>query len=55
MLLEESQWRLCERQHQVRVQPWIKPRLERRRRGERDPVDDFLFEYYPYSPAKLAT
>lgn len=55
MLLEESQWRLRQQHHHDRVQPWIQPRLERRHRGERHPVDDFLFEYYPYSPAKLAT
>ena len=55
MLLTEWQWRLREQQHRARVQPWIQPRLERRRHGRGHPVDDFLFEYYPYSPAKLAT
>ncbi len=37
------------------MRPWVEPRLERRERGEKHPVDDFLFDYYPYSPHKLLT
>lgn len=55
MLLDEAQWRLREQQHRARVEHWTHPRLERRQHGQEHPVDDFLFEYYPYSPAKLAT
>lgn len=40
--------------HRARVEPWITPRLERRRRGQRHPVDDFLFDYYSFRPAQLA-
>ena len=32
---------------------WIEPRLARTSRNERHPVEDFLFEYYSYRPAKL--
>jgi len=39
--------------HAERVEPWIQPRLERMSRGHRHPVEDFLFEYYPYRPAQL--
>ena len=32
---------------------WIRPHLERRRGGEKHPVDDFLFTYYSHRPAQL--
>ncbi|MFM9135873.1 MAG: 3-methyladenine DNA glycosylase [bacterium] len=53
-VMRESEWRSRQREHAGRVRPWIAPRLERRRRGERHPVDDFLFEYYSFRPAQLA-
>lgn len=37
------------------VDNWVTPRLTRRARQEKHPVDDFLFEYYPFSAAKLRT
>ena len=52
--LTDDAWRALQRAHGVRVAPWIQPRLERRQRGERHPVDDFLFEYYSFRPAQLA-
>lgn len=55
MILSQAQWRTLEQRHAERVEPWITPRLQRRLRGRKHPVDDFLFEYYPYSPARLAT
>ena len=39
--------------HARRVAPWIEPRLERGLRGEKHPVEDFLFEYYGYRPGLL--
>lgn len=54
LVLEERDWRARQDAHRERVQPWIKPRLERRQRGQRHPVDDFLFEYYSWRPAQLA-
>ncbi|MEZ5115364.1 MAG: 3-methyladenine DNA glycosylase [Candidatus Nanopelagicales bacterium] len=52
-VLAEPEWRVRRSDHERRVDAWTAPRLERRRRGERHPVDDFLFEYYPYSPGRL--
>ena len=40
-------------EHRARVRAWTEPHLARRVSGERHPVEDFLFEYYSYSPAKL--
>ena len=51
--LDESQWRDAQQRHHDRVRPWVAPRQARRRRAESHPVDDFLFDYYPYSIAKL--
>ena len=53
-VMGEAEWRERQRAHADRVRPWIEPRLARRQRGERHPVDDFLFEYYSFRPAQLA-
>jgi hypothetical protein len=53
VVLDEATWRDRRRAHEERVCPWVEPRLARRSRGERHPVDDFLFDYYPYRPAQL--
>lgn len=55
MILAQEQWQRLQQEHQARVQPWIEPRLARRRLGQSHPIEDFLFDYYPYSPARLAT
>ncbi len=55
IVLEPTEWLPLERKYRERVQPWISPRLARRQRGERHPVDDFLFEYYRLSPAQLSS
>lgn len=39
--------------HRARAELWTRPRRARSSVGEREPVLDFLFEYYPYSPSKL--
>ena len=41
--------------HRQIVAQWTSGRLSRRAVGQKHPVDDFLFDYYPISPAKLAT
>ncbi len=51
--LEQMVWMDRRARHAERVAPWIQPRLDRMSRGLRDPVDDFLFDYYPYRPAQL--
>ncbi|MDP9797229.1 hypothetical protein J2S43_005741 [Catenuloplanes nepalensis] len=52
-LLDEPVWRAREAAHEARVDTWIVPHLERRRRGIKHPVLDFLFSYYSHRPAQL--
>jgi hypothetical protein len=52
-VLSHDEWTHLARVHHERVDAWIGDRLTRRARGEKHPVDDFLFDYYPYSPARL--
>lgn len=52
-MLDEPTWRRAQAAHERRVDPWIEPRLARRRDGRSHPVDDFLFDYYPYSAGRL--
>ncbi|MGH3508166.1 MAG: 3-methyladenine DNA glycosylase [Nocardioidaceae bacterium] len=52
-VLPEREWRARRAAHQHRVDAWIEPHRERRRRGERHAVHDFLFTYYSYRPAAL--
>ena len=53
--LAEDDWRPAAQRHRTRVAAWTEPHLSRRSRGERHPVEDFLWEYYSYSPAALRT
>ena len=52
-LIEENTWRILRRNHQERIDAWIVPHLDRRRLGIAHPVQDFMFDYYNLSPAKL--
>lgn len=52
-VLDEPAWRARQTAHAARVAPWVEPRLQRRSRGEKHPVEDFLFEYYSFSPGEL--
>lgn len=51
--MHEETWRALAAAHAERTDLWIQPRLARRARGESHPIEDFLFEYYPFSPSKL--
>lgn len=51
--LEEPEWRARQAAHEARVRVWTDPHRARRARGERHPVEDFLWEYYPYRPGWL--
>ncbi len=53
-VLERSQWVPLARAHRERADAATAAHLARRRRGERHPIDDFLFEYYGFRPAQLA-
>jgi hypothetical protein len=52
-VLPETEWRALEAAHQARVDAWTAGRLARARRGEKHPVEDFLFTYYSQRPAQL--
>lgn len=52
-VLAEDAWRPLADAHDVRVAAWTEPHLARRRRAAKHPVEDFLWEYYRYSPAAL--
>ena len=54
-VLAEDEWLPLANTYRDSVQPLIEQRLARRERGRKNAVEDFLFEYYPYSPNKLAT
>ena len=46
-------WRAHARAHRARIARRTDPLVARRMRGERHPVQDFLFGYYTHSPAAL--
>jgi hypothetical protein len=52
-ILTTTNWHGRRAAHEARVRPWVEPRLRRMSLGERHPVEDFLFEYYPYRPGQL--
>ncbi len=52
-ILTPDVWQARARAHAARVDVWVQPHLERRRRGEKHPVHDFLFTYYSQRPAAL--
>lgn len=51
--LPEREWRALSEAHAVAVDDLTSGHRERRARGAKHPVEDFLFEYYGHSPAKL--
>jgi hypothetical protein len=53
--VDEAEWRERDAAHVSRTEAWTTPRLERRSRGIKHPVDDFMFDYYPYSPSRLTS
>ena len=53
--MQPADWLPLAEAHRRRVEPWIAGRRNRRPLGQSHPIDDFLFEYYPFSPTRLAT
>ncbi len=51
--LRPRQWQALRAAHEARVDALVGPHLERRRRGDRHAVEDFLFTYYSLRPARL--
>ena len=52
-VLDEAVWTQRREAHVARVDGWLTDHRERRGRGAKHPVEDFLFEYYRFSPSQL--
>jgi hypothetical protein len=52
--LAPAEWTQRAATHDARAETLTAARRERRSRHEKDPIEDFLFEYYPVRPAPLA-
>jgi hypothetical protein len=52
-VLTAGEWTALVAAHEARVDRWTAPHRERRRRGEKHPVLDFLFTYYSETPGRL--
>ena len=48
VLLGPAEWRARRTAHESRADRLVEARRERAQKGERDPVEDFLFTYYPF-------
>lgn len=53
-VLPRAEWDRARDVHAQRVDRLVGPHLERRSRHEKDPVTDFLFEYYRFRPSALS-
>lgn len=53
MILERDAWQPLAEAHATRARAATAAHLERRARGEKHPVEDFLFEYYGFRPGHL--
>lgn len=51
--LTVAQWQQAERAHELRADALSAAHRARRSRGERHPVEDFLWTYYPTKPGEL--
>ncbi len=52
-VLGPAEWRERRAAHEARADRLVEARRERARKGERDPVEDFLFTYYPFRMSAL--
>ncbi len=52
-VLSHATWSPRAEAHRERARTWTAPHLARRDAGVKHPVEDFLFEYYDQSPARL--
>lgn len=52
-VLSEPAWLERRRAHEQRVRLWTDPHQARQARGEKHPVEDFLWEYYSFRPSWL--
>lgn len=52
-VLTEPEWRELENAHLQRATEFTRQHLERRTRGIKHPIEDFLFTYYSHKPSQL--
>jgi hypothetical protein len=52
-VLEQPVWRSRRAEHEARVDAWLAGHRERRQHAVKHPVEDFLFTYYSFRPARL--
>jgi hypothetical protein len=52
-IIGEADWRERRAAHEARVDEWLRAYRDRRQHGQKHPVEDFLFTYYSYRPARL--
>jgi hypothetical protein len=53
-LISASAWRAASAAHAEAVEARTADHVARRSRGQKHPVEDFLFTYYPFKPGQLA-
>ncbi|TFD70503.1 3-methyladenine DNA glycosylase [Cryobacterium sp. Hb1] len=53
LVVESTAWRDLEQAHEARADALTRERRERAATGQKHPVDDFLFTYYPFRPGLL--
>ncbi|MBP2325563.1 hypothetical protein JOF56_005948 [Kibdelosporangium banguiense] len=53
IVLAEPEWHARRDAHAARMRRWVEPHQQRKARGEKHPVLDFLFSYYSYRPTRL--
>ena len=53
-VVPRAHWLPRAQAHRERAERWTQPHLRRRATGDDHPVEDFLFEYYNFSPGALA-
>lgn len=52
-VMQREEWLAAMQQHEQRFKAVVSPHVERRSRHVKDPVADFLFEYYRFRPSHL--
>lgn len=51
--LQRAEWLPLQQAHAAATQARVEPHLTRRASGQRHPIDDFLWDYYPFSTGKF--
>jgi hypothetical protein len=52
-VLDEAAWHARRAAHEARVDAWVSPHRQRQQHAVKHPVEDFLFTYYSFRPARL--